>query len=97
MMPGNVPDLSHAEIVDFDTEGGESKVRLKLKDGVVIEVKMHINQILRTGNDATTGLPIYAIQATNIIRVVSCPPELRKTPTQARAGGKDSKNLPGFS
>ncbi len=92
---GNVPDLSSAEVVDFSTEGGEPRVRLKLKDGTTLEVKMEITNILRVGNDPATGLPTYMIQSTNIVRLVSCPKELRKAPM--RPGAKDEKHLPGFS
>lgn len=94
--PGGVPpDLSHAEIVDFSVESGENRVRLKLKDGSVLEVKMEVTNIFRVGNDPATGLPSYVMQATNIVRLVSCPKELRKQPL--RPGASDSRNLPGFS
>ncbi len=92
--PG-IPDLSNAEIVDFTVESGENRVRLKLKDGSVLEVKMEIVTILRAGSDANTGLPSYVVQATNIIRLVSCPKELRKTPL--RPGGQGHQPIPGFS
>ena len=97
MAPGGapgVPDLSHAEIVDFSVESGENKVRLKLKDGSVLEIKMEITNILRVGNDPATGLPTYVMQATNLMRLVSCPKELRKAPL--RSGGGDTKSVPGF-
>jgi hypothetical protein len=92
---GNVPDLSSAEVVDFTVESGEPRLRLKLKDGSTLEVKMEVTNILRVGNDPATGLPTYMIQSTNIVRLVSCPKELRKAPL--RAGSKDNKPLPGFS
>ncbi len=92
--PG-MPDLSNAEIVDFTVESGENRVRLKLKDGSVLEVKMEIVTILRAGSDGNTGLPSYVVQATNIIRLVSCPKELRKAPL--RSGGQPHQPIPGFS
>lgn len=92
---GNVPDLSEAEVVDFTIESGETRVRLKLKDGSVLEVRMEITNILRVGNDPATGLPSYLIQSANILRLVSCPKELRKKPL--RAGNKEnSKPIAGF-
>lgn len=93
--PGQVPDLSGAEVVDFTIESGETRVRLKLKDGAVLEVKMEVTNIMRVGNDPATGLPTYVIQSANIVRLVSCPKELRKAPI--RPGQQDTKHLPGFS
>ncbi len=93
---GNSPDLSSAEVVDFSVESGEARVRLKLKDGTVLEVKMEITNILRVGNDPNTGLPTYMIQSANIVRLVSCPKELRKAPV-TRGAGPGAKPLPGFS
>jgi phosphotransferase system IIB component len=93
---GNMPDLSNAEVVDFDVESGETRVRLKLKDGSVLEVKMEVTNILRVGNDPNTGLPAYMVQSTNIVRLAHCPKELRKSPL--KQGSRDSKQpLPGFS
>ncbi len=66
------------ELVDFETEGGEHWITLKLKDGSVIKVKMEITAVLRLGNDPNTGLPIYGIQSTNVVRMVSVPKELIK-------------------
>jgi len=94
--PGNMPDLSSAEVVDFSIESGETRVRLKLKDGSVLEVKMEVTHILRVGNDPTTGLPAYVVQSTNIVRLASCPKDLRKAPI--KSGQQNSKQpLPGFS
>jgi hypothetical protein len=56
------------ELVDFETEGGENWITLKLKDGSVIKVKMEITAVLRLGNDPNTGLPIYGIQSTNVVK-----------------------------
>ncbi len=71
------------ELVDFETEGGENWITLKLKDGSVIKVKMEITAVLRLGNDPNTGLPIYGIQSANVIRIVKVPKELiKKNPPQ---------------
>jgi hypothetical protein len=92
--PGVPPDLSNAEIVDFTVEGGENRVRLKLADGSVLEVKMEITSILRVGHDPNTGFPTYAVQATNLIRLVHVPKELRKP--ALRSGGPNAKNVGGY-
>ena len=94
--PGQpMPDLSNAEIVDYTVLEGDARVRLKLKDGSIIEVKLEIMNILRAGNDPNTGLPAYIVQSAPMVRLVECPKELRRLP--ARPGtGKDTKALPGF-
>ncbi|MGC2035400.1 MAG: hypothetical protein WA761_08165 [Thermoplasmata archaeon] len=92
---GPPPDLSNAEIVDYSVLEGDAKVRLKLKDGSVIEIKLEIMNILRAGNDPNTGLPAYIVQSAPLVRLVECPKELRKSP-QRIGTGKDTKALPGF-
>ncbi|HTW77282.1 MAG TPA: hypothetical protein VMG14_05895 [Thermoplasmata archaeon] len=91
---GPPPDLSNAEIVDYETVGGDGRVRLKLKDGSVIEVRLEIMNILRAGNDPNTGLPAYIVQSAPLVRLVECPKELRKPPL--RPGPKDAKAIAGF-
>ena len=93
---GPMPDLSNAEIVDYTVLEGDAKVRLKLKDGSVVEIKLEIMNILRAGNDPNTGLPAYIVQSAPLVRLVECPKELRKSPVRPGAGGKDTKALPGF-
>jgi hypothetical protein len=89
------PDLSNAEIVDYSIIEGDGRVRLKLKDGSVVEIRLEIMNILRAGNDPNTGLPAYIVQSAPLVRLVECPKELRKPPL--RAGGKsDGKSIPGF-
>ena len=39
---------------------------------------MEIVAIMKGGNDQNTGLPIYMVQATNIIRLMKVPKELIK-------------------
>ncbi len=92
-----MPDLSNAEIVDYEPLGGDAKVRLKLKDGSIIEIKLEIMNILRAGNDPSTGLPAYIVQSAPMVRLVECPKELRKAPVRPGAGGRDAKSLPGFA
>lgn len=93
--PGQVPDLANAEIVDYSVLEGDARVRLKLKDGSIIEVKLEIMNILRAGNDSNTGLPTYIVQSAPLVRLVECPKELRKGPLRPGTG-KDTKSLPGF-
>jgi hypothetical protein len=93
--PGQAPpDLSNAEIVDYQVVEGDGKVRLKLKDGSVVEIRLEIMNILRAGNDPNTGLPAYIVQSAPLVRLVECPKELRKPPL--RGTPKDPKAITGF-
>ena len=94
-MPGQQPDLSNAEIIDYSPLEGDGRIRLKLKDGSIIEVKLEIMNILRAGNDPNTGLPAYIVQSAPMVRLVECPKELRKSPQ--RPGPRDAKSVPGFA
>ena len=88
---GPPPVLGSAEIVDYTALEGDARVRLKLKDGSIIEVKLEIMNILRAGHDPNTGLPAYVVQSAPLVRLVECPKELRKAPV--RPSGKDSKGV----
>jgi len=92
---GAPPDLTNAEIVDYSVAEGDGRLRLKLKDGSVIEVRLEIMNVLRAGNDPNTGLPTYVVQSANLTRLVESPKELRKGPMRS-GGGRDGKSLPGF-
>jgi hypothetical protein len=92
---GPPPDLSNAEIVDYTVLEGDGKLRLKLKDGSVIEVRLEIMNILRAGHDPNTGLPAYIVQSAPLVRLVETPKELRKAPIRPGTG-KETKALPGF-
>ncbi len=92
--PGTPADLSNAEIVDYSIVEGDGRVRLKLKDGSVVEVRLEIMNILRAGNDPNTGLPTYVVQSAPLVRLVETPKELRKAPL--RPGSKDPKAIQGF-
>lgn len=91
---GPPPDLANAEIVDYETIGGDGKVRLKLKDGSIVEIRLEIMNILRAGNDPNTGLPTYVVQSAPLVRLVETPKELRKPPMGR--GTKDPKAITGF-
>jgi hypothetical protein len=66
------------ELVEFETEGEDYWTTLKLKDGSVLKFRSVVTAVFRVGNDANTGLPVYGIQNSNAIRVVSIPKELIK-------------------
>lgn len=75
-MPGGMPP--QGDIVGFETDEDTKWITVKLEDGSVIQIKMEIVAILRGGNDQNTGLPIYMVQATNLIRLMKVPKELIK-------------------
>ncbi len=95
--PGGAPapDLANAEIVDYQIAEGDGRLRLKLKDGSVLEIRLEIMNVLRAGNDPNTGLPTYVVSSAPLTRLVECPKELRKAPLRP-GGGRDGKSLPGF-
>ena len=96
MGPGGAPpDLTSAEIVDYTVAEGYGRLRLKLKDGSVIEVRLEIMNVLRAGHDPNTGLPMYVVQSATLIRLVESPKEMRKPPLR-QGGGREPKSLPGF-
>ncbi|MCL4343425.1 MAG: hypothetical protein JRN26_05545 [Nitrososphaerota archaeon] len=78
--------MSAPELVDFADEGADHWVTLKLKDGTVLKVKMEIAGVMRMGNDPNTGIPIYAVQTTNVVRLAQVPQGLVKQP-QGKQGG----------
>ncbi len=88
MMPGMIPP--GGELVEFELEEEPKWITVKLKDGSVIQIKMEIVAILRNGNDQNTGLPLYMVQATNIIRMMKVSKELIKKSTAS----DDSKSQP---
>ncbi len=75
-IPNNIP--GDGELVEFELEEEPRWVTVKLKDGSIIQIKMEIVSIMKMGNDVNTGLPIYMVQATNIIRPTKVPKELIK-------------------
>ncbi len=70
--------IQGGELVEFEAEGEDSWVTLKLKDGSVLKFRSSVTAVFRMGNDPNTGLPVYAIQNTNLIRMVSIPKDLMK-------------------
>jgi hypothetical protein len=66
------------ELVDFEAQGEDHWITLKLKDGSVLMFRSIVSAIFRVGNDPNTGLPLYAIQSTNVVRIASVPKELIK-------------------
>ncbi len=65
-------------VIGFKLDEEPKWVKVTLEDGTVLEIKMEIMAIERTGNDINTGLPIYQMQATNLMRLMKVPKELIK-------------------
>ena len=87
MIPNGLPENS--EVVNFEIEDEPKWVKVKLEDGSVIQVKMEIVGIMRAGNDPNTGLPIYMLQAQNIIRLNQVPKDLIKKGSFEKSKGSD--------
>jgi hypothetical protein len=80
-------DLSQAEYMDFRVEEGDGKLRVKVADGSVIEISVHIGAIFRIGNDPIAGIPLYNVNmGPPTVRLVSFPPKLRKVGVKPAAG-----------
>ena len=81
-------DLSQAEYMEFRVEEGEGRLRVKVSDGSILEITVHIGAIFRLGNDPVAGVPMYNVNmGPPTIRLVSFPPKLRKAPIKQPGGG----------
>jgi hypothetical protein len=72
-------DLMEAEDIDF-TEEKEPWNVYKLSDGTTLKIKLVLRGVKRLKKFAPDGNPIYVINATNVLRVVDVPKELRMKP-----------------
>ncbi len=89
MSGGDAPGLANAELVDWQIERGEGRIRIRVKEGATLELETVVMNVLRSGNDPATGFPVYSIQAQQLIRLVQCDKKLRKSallPPGSRAG-----------
>ena len=88
--PNIVP--TEPEVVEFELEEEPKWIRLKLKDGTVLELKNEITAVVKVGYDANTGIPVYTVQSAGIMRVKYVPKELIKKPGQ-KAGPTYQRSL----
>jgi len=72
-------DLEEAEEIDF-TEEKEHWNIYKLKDGTTLKIKLILRGVKRLKKWNPDGSPIYLINATNIVRTVGTPKELKAKP-----------------
>ena len=73
----------YMEVLDFDVEKEPEWITVKVKDGTTLKVKVEIIGVFRMDNDPNTGLPIYGVQVTSAVRLVSVPKELMQKSTTA--------------
>ncbi len=73
-------------VIGFKIDEEPKWIKVTLDDGTILEIKMEIMAIERTGNDINTGLPIYQMQATNLMRLMKVPKELIKKPNNEGKG-----------
>jgi len=72
-------DLAEAEDLDFSEER-EHWNAYKLSDGTTLKVKLVLRGVKRLQKCDPTGLPIYLINSTNVVRAVDIPKELKAKP-----------------
>ncbi len=72
-------DLMEAEDIDFE-EDKENWNIYKLADGTTLKIKLVLRGVKRLKKFAPDGNPLYVINATNVVRMVGVPKELRMKP-----------------
>jgi len=77
-MAGQPPDLANAELVEFEVQGKEGVTRIRIAEGATMEGRFIVNNVYRTGNDPTTGAPVYHINGQLLIRMVNFDKKLKK-------------------
>ncbi|MGC8573875.1 MAG: hypothetical protein ACP5L0_07790 [Caldisphaera sp.] len=78
MIPQPNISFTEPEIVEFELEEEPKWIKIKLKDGTVLELKNEITGVVKIGHDTNTGIPIYNVQSQAILRVKYVPKELIK-------------------
>ncbi len=76
------PNLANAELVEWCIDEGDGKTRIKVKEGATVEIQTVVMGVLRIGNDPATGLPVYSVQAQQLVRLLSAEKKLRKAALQ---------------
>ena len=82
MMPQPNVVPSEPEVVEFELEEEPKWVRLKVKDGAILQIKNDITAVVKVGYDSNSGIPVYSVQSAGIMRVKYVPKELLKKPGQ---------------
>jgi hypothetical protein len=68
------------EQVDFEVVKEDWNI-YKLKDGTTLKIKLILVGVLRSNNQYDPlGNPIYAVNSTNVVRVIDVPKELKRKP-----------------
>lgn len=92
----SAPNLKSAELVDWQLERGDGKIRIRVKEGAILELQTVVMNVLRAGSDPATGFPVYSIQAQQLIRLVDCDKKLRK-PNLSQPATRPDNQLAGFA
>lgn len=80
MMPQGI-DMSKMEPIDYEVlSSGDPKQRLKLADGSVIEIQFVLGGVLSGANDPGTGMPVYLVQTSPVVRLVRMGDGTKKAP-----------------
>ena len=59
------------ELVDFEAD--TCWITIKLKNGVELKMKPEITAVVYNGNDPNSGLPIYIVYNTNVVKISKLP------------------------
>jgi hypothetical protein len=83
-MPGQITpeDIAQADDVDFEEKEEHWNV-YKLRDGTTLKVKLVLVGIKKLKKYQPDGMPIYMINAQNVVRAVDVPKELRAKPKES--------------
>jgi hypothetical protein len=71
-----VQPVGEPEPIEFETEGENPWITIKLKDGAILKLKVEVTGVIKVGHDPNTGIPIYAVQTQNVLRIDKIPKEL---------------------
>ncbi len=80
-------EIEESEIIDFDTQDITKGVRVKLKDGSILEVMLDVTAVTKIGHDINTGMPVYNVNSSTIIKTKYIPKELMKKTKNTKPQG----------
>lgn len=97
MRPMIMPDGTEAlvEDIDFEIEGKEPELIMKLSDGTVIKAKLIPTQILKLDRYTPDGTPQYMMQSQTIMKVKSPPELMNKNPQNIGKGKSPQGHVTG--
>ena len=71
-----------ATIVEIE-ESIERFTEIRLKEGTILKVKNTILEVVRLEQWDADGNPLYGVKAQNVLTIVNCPDDLKKSREQS--------------